>query len=695
MKKKLSAEDLIKQQSDEQDSFEGSQRVRKRVQVIFGTDDHKGLSHTWFEILSNSIDEAKKGYGNMVKTIKHKDGSYTVIDEGRGMPIAWNERMNRYNWQNVMAKLYAGGNQGSNSEALGINGLGMTSTMYASEYFVVKSFQIDGLEYDISFKEGRVVDYETKEFFCADDEVMLSKEDGARAFGVKKQDGKIRTGTIINYKPDSSVFIVSEIETQFMIEKLNLQAMSNLGMSLILIDETELDDVGKPKEYYFKYDSIEEYIDTLIEDKDKTISSYHNFKDSGAGRDSEDRPEYNYRYEVGFLFDNDYKGERITCMHNSSHLYPNLSDNATYKSIELGFLRSIEKLINDNNGYKSTDKGKINFKDDIADSLIIVLNSFSNITSYANQTKLSISNKFIRKFTTESIKKYLDIYFTENKLESEKIMNQILINFRARIRADETKKNIKKKFNEKLTLTNRIKKFVDCISKDPKVRVLHIAEGDSALGSCKLARDSKTQALMPVRGKILNCLKADYDKIFANDIIVDLIKILKCGVEVKNKKLRDSLPEFDIKKLDFSKIIITTDADVDGFHIRMLLLMMIYKLMPQLIIQGYIYYVETPLFEITNGKDTYFAYSDDEKNSIIKGLSGNIKIERSKGLGENEPEMMWETAMNPETARTIQVTMEEFEDGLPEFLEAYMGDDLESRKEIVADAIEQYYKGSF
>ena len=343
--------------------------------------------------------------------------------------------------------------------------------------------------------------------------------------------------------------------------------------------------------------------------------------------------------------------------------------------------------IRDSNNKYTRGESKITFPD-VQDCLILVSNNFSTQTSYENQTKKAITNKFIQEAMTEFLKHQLEIYFIENPDEAVKIAEQVLINKRSRENAEKTRLNIKKNLAGNIDLVNRVEKFVDCRSKDVSRRELYIVEGDSALGSVKMARDAEFQAVIPVRGKILNCLKADYNRIFKNEIITDIIKLLGCGVEVKTKANKE-LSMFHLDGLRWNKIVICTDADVDGFQIRTLILTMLYRLCPTLIREGYVYIAETPLFEITcrekGGEKTWFAYSEREKADILKELSGKkVNVQRSKGLGENDPEMMWMTTMNPETRRLIRVLPEDAEETARVF-DLLLGDNLSGRKDYIAE----------
>ena len=629
-------------------SLKGADRVRKRPSVIFGSDGLEGCQHSVFEILSNSIDEAREGYGNIIEIKKFKDSSIEIKDYGRGIPVDYNQNEGRYNWELVFCELYAGGkylnNSGENYEySLGLNGLGLCSTQYASEFMDVEIIR-DGYIYKLTFEKGENVG----EF-------------------VKERTGKKQTGTTIKWKPDLEVFTDINIPVNYFLDILKKQAIVNSGLKFILFDEES------GETYEFLYDNgIVDYIKEV--NNDKNFTDICVLASEARGKDREDKPEYKLKFELAFCFNNDTNLTEY--YHNSSFLeYGGSPD----KAVKLAFVSAIDSYIKTLGLYKKDEK-KIIFSD-IEDSLVLISNSFSTITSYENQTKKSINNKFIADYMNDFFKKQLEVYFIENKTEADKIANQILANKRSRETAEKTRLNIRKKLTGNLDISNRVEKFVNCRTKDINLRELYIVEGDSALGSVKLGRDAEFQAIMPIRGKPLNCLKADYEKIFNSDTIVDLIKVLGCGVEIKTKH-NTEFNSFNLDQLRWNKIIICTDADVDGFQIRTLILTMLFRLVPTLIDTCKVFIAESPLYEITSGKKTYFAYSDKEKNSIVSKISGKYKIQRSKGLGENEPEMMWQTTMNPETRKLIAVVPEDLEKTQHMF-DVLLGDDIKGRKEFI------------
>ena len=634
-------------------SLKGADRVRKRPAVIFGSDDLEGCKHAMFEILSNSIDEAREGYGKVIEVRRYLDHSIEVNDYGRGIPVDYNPVEQRYNWELVFCELYAGGKynnmDGENYEfSLGLNGLGSCATQYSSSYM------------DVTVKRDNTV-------------FSLHFEKGENIGGLKKQEATDKkTGTRIRWLPDLDVFTDINIELEYFITVLKKQAVVNPGLTFKLFDEKE---DGSFTQYDFLYkDGMVDYIKEINEGKEFT--SIHQVACERVGKDRSDKKDYKVKMNFAFCFNNHVN--LLEYYHNSSFLEHGGSPD---KAVRTAFVYAIDKYIKQLGKYGKNDS-KITFND-IEDSLILVSNSFSTYTSYANQTKKAITNKFIQDAMTEFLKEQLEIYFVENKQEADKIVEQILVNKKSREQAEKTKLNIKGKLTSKMDITSKINKFVDCRTKDVEKREVYIVEGDSAKGSCVQGRNAEFQAIMPIRGKILNCLKAEYDKIFKSDIIIDLMKVLGCGVEINLKHSKD-LSAFDIDKLRWDKIIICTDADVDGFQIRTLILTMIYRLAPTLIEMGKVYIAESPLFEITAGKETFFAYDEKEKTEIIDKIEGKFTIQRSKGLGENEPEMMWQTTMNPETRRLIKVMPDDAKK-TQEMFELLLGDNIQGRKDYIRD----------
>ena len=633
--------------------LKGAERVRKRPSVIFGSDGLEGCEHAVFEILSNAIDEAREGFGNIITVTRYEDKSIEVEDFGRGCPVDWNEKEQRYNWELIFCEMYAGGkyknNEGENYEySLGLNGLGACATQYASEYMDVTIWR-DGKKYTLHFRQGEVVG-------------------GLESAPADRK----KTGTTIRWRPDLEVFTDIDVPESYFQDVLHRQAVVNRGVTFRL--RVQRGGTFETTDYCYA-DGILDYVKELAGEDALTVPTF--IETERRGRDRADKPEYKVKISAAFCFSN--RVNDIEYYHNSSWLE---YGGAPEKATKSAFTSAIDAYIKQQGKYQKSES-KISFQD-VQDCLILVTNCFSTITSYENQTKKAITNKFIQEAMTEFFRAQLEIYFIEHKTEADRVMEQVLINKRSRETAEKARLNIKKKLTGNVDLANRVQKFVDCRSKDVSRREIYIVEGDSALGACKLSRDAEFQGIMPVRGKILNCLKADYPRIFKSEIITDLLKVLGCGVEVPGKFVKD-LNAFDINNLRWNKVILCTDADVDGFQIRTLILTMIYRLCPTLIREGYVYIAETPLFEITCGEKTWFAYTDKEKNDIVKTLEGKrYKVDRSKGLGENDPEMMWLTTMNPETRRLIKVMPEDAEATARSF-DLLLGDNLQGRKDHIAE----------
>ncbi len=635
-------------------SLKGPDQVRKRPAVIFGSDDIEGCQHSVFEILSNSIDEAREGFGDKIVVTRYLDHSVEIQDFGRGIPVDYNTKEKKFNWELVFCTLYAGGKYskgGDNSYgySLGLNGLGLCATQFASE-FMEAEIHRDGFCYKLNFKKGKLVGQMEKEPY--------SKRD---------------TGSRIKWRPDLKVFTDIAVPLEYYQDIIKRQAIVNSGIKFILknqLNKTQFETF----EYHYE-NGITDYVTEIAEDS--AMTAVQSWQTERVGRDREDHKDYKVLITSALCFSN--KSQKKEYYHNSSWLE---HGGAPEKAVRNAFTYQIDSYLKTNGKYTKSDP-KIKFED-IEDCLVLVVSSFSTETSYENQTKKAITNKFIQEAMTDFFKHQLEIYFIENRTEAEKIANQVLINMRSRVKAEVTRQTIKKSLTTSNDLANRVQKFVDCRAKNAEERELFIVEGDSALGACKQARDSEFQALMPVRGKILNCLKCEYDKIFKSEIITDLVKVLGCGVEVKSKHMK-GLAEFNLDLLRYNKVIICTDADVDGFQIRTLILTMIYRLMPTLIEEGKVFIAETPLYEINTKDQVWFAYTEQEKTAAIEEI-GNAKytVQRSKGLGENEAEMMWLTTMNPKTRRLVEILPEDAE-RTAQIFDMLLGDNLAGRKEHIAD----------
>lgn len=619
-------------------------------------------NHTFLEILGNAIDEHRAGYGNKIIVTKNKDGSVTIRDFGRGVPMGKNSD-GEWSYKKVFDELWAGGKYKNNEEdggsylySLGTNGVGATGTNYTSDFFKATAFAQDGNIYHVEYEKG---------------------VEWANGLQIRKNEEGEKVGTEITWRPSAEVFRgKGEIDDEFIVKTLKDQAVVNGGLKFIFKNHK----TSEESVYYYE-NGVIDYIKSISSNEHALTDVIH-FSTEQKGKDNENDKDYKIKADIYFTFNRETSFSRY--YHNSSWLE---NGGTPEDFIKNSFTFVIDKFLKENNLYNKNEK-KISF-DDIADSLIIVTSTYSTISLFIDQTKKKINSDFMKVAITKWLREQLEVYFTENPMEADKIVKQVLINKRSREKAEQARLNIKKKLQSTVNnITNRVDGFVNCTSKDNTKTELVLVEGKSALGAAKQGRNSEFQAIYALRGKILNCLKSNYDKIFKNDIIVDLLKILGCGVEIKSKHNKE-LNSFDINNLRWSKIIIITDADVDGYHIRTLLLALFYRLTPTLIKEGKIYIVESPLYEIINNDKSYFAYSDQEKDEIVSRLKGKFIVQRSKGLGENTPEMMWETTMNPETRRLIQVTMEDVEE-MQKYFDLFLGDDLQGRKDYIETHLHEY-----
>ena len=640
--------DSIRQLKDEE-------RVRLRPAVIFGSDGLDGCAHAAFEILSNSVDEARQGYGDLITLTAFADGSIQVEDNGRGCPLDWNPSEKRFNWELVFCELYAGGkynnNQGGDYDfSLGTNGLGSCATQYASEYMDVTVWR-DGNKYSLHFKKGKVVGAKKK------------------ALQVEPSDEN-RTGTTIKWRPDLEVFTSIDIPADWYRETMRRQAVVNANVTFRLrLEGPE----GFTEEDFCYPKGIEDYVLEKVGADYLTEPFF--IQADRRGRDRDDLPDYNVKITACLCFSRTFQMQEY--YHNSSWLE---NGGSPEKAARSALTSALDTYIKSQDKYTKNETA-IKWQD-VQDCLVLVTNCFSTQTSYENQTKKAINNRFIQQAMTAFFKERLTTYLIENKEAAGKIIEQVLINKRSRENAEKTRQSIKTNLQQKTDMANRVQKFIDCRSKDKGRREVYIVEGDSAAGAIRTSRDAEFQGVMPVRGKILNCLKEDYPRIFKSDIIMDLLRVLGCGVEVKDKRMKN-LGTFDLDNLNWSKVIICTDADVDGYHIRTLILTMLYRLVPTLIDEGYVYIAESPLYEINCKEKTYFAYTELEKNAILTEIGDQkCSINRSKGLGENDPDMMWLTTMNPETRTLKQITLEDAVHA-DEVFTVLMGDKVEPRRDFI------------
>ncbi|MEM4385423.1 MAG: toprim domain-containing protein [Candidatus Anstonellales archaeon] len=626
-------------------SLKNEEQVRKRPAVMLGNNGIKGVYQAIYEIIANSIDEAREGYGNQIRVSMFKDGIVEVSDDGRGVPMGWNEKEGKYNWELVFCTLYASGKYDDSNykDSAGLNGVGATATQYASEFMEVYSTR-DGKTYIMKFEKGRPV-------------------------GSLKEVSPIRegTGTTIRFKPDREVFTgVKEIvlEPAYFIDLLRRQAMLHDGLEFIYYHE----ELGKSISIRYE-NGIRDFIQASC--NKSLLKEVVEFRGSAYGTDDEEINPEKYKVDMRLAFTFSRESSLLEMYHNGIHLH---LGGVTLDALKNSMVKAFEDYAKSIGKLQKNDK--ILFRD--IESILVAVgdtNAPGNRTFFEHQTKAAIHNPFIKQAYQEFIYNNLMVWLKNNE-EGEVVLEEVLANKRAREEADRVSKKVVQNLSKGVGFGNKPKKFVDCSGKSG--RELYIVEGDSALGSCKLARNAEFQAIMPIRGKIINCLKGDITEILNNDVIIDLLRVIGCGIEVESKAI-EGLPVFDINKLSWDKIIICTDADLDGMQIRCLILTMFYRLMPTLLREGKVYIVESHLYEINYKGKYYLAYSDEEKQKIIEKLIsegaklGSIKVQRSKGLGENNPDMMNISTMNPKTRRLIPVEFNSNEEEVRNCFNALLG----------------------
>lgn len=623
-------------------SLKGAERVRERVNVMFGSNNIEGAFHTVKEIIGNSLDECRAGFGSEVTVHYYNDGSISVRDFGRGVPLGWNEAENRWNWDLVFNELYAGGKYDDNSTnykfSIGLNGLGGASVQYTSEYFDVTSYN-GGTKSSMHFEKGNPVG-ELKVEPNTDNEV----------------------GTYIKWKIDNDVFPNTDFKSSTFKDYCETQAYLN-NITIYYINDNTNENI------VYKGGGIESLLKSKL--GDKVIEIYREVN-STKGINAQNK---SYTAECEIILAITEENTRSTRMffHNTSTMrdLSGMHQRAFTDAVNAFF-----KSIAENRGIRIQES-------DYREYISCIVSSYSSITSFYNQTKDAVSDYFTYEMIYNGVKKIFDVAFAKGNSSLTTLVDNVVVAAQARIRAkqiEQAERKAKKATNSR----KKAEKFKDCAEKNPYMRELYIVEGDSALGACKLARDSKFQALIPVQGKILNCLKASIEKILENKIISDLTSTVGTGIDLGESNL------FDIDNLQFDKIIICTDADVDGFQIRVLLYTMFYRLMPELLRTGHVYIAETPLFELETSKGSIFAYTVEEKDSLLKSLPSqgiSVKhINRSKGLGENTPAMMRQTTMMPETRRLIQLNIDIKDEIVRELSTILFGNDYgNNRKEYIKE----------
>lgn len=644
--------------------------VRKNPAQYAGRSDKSGAFTTVREIVSNSIDEfkarliaerkgelEKEGFnlnsGTKISITYNADNTITVKDNGRGVPLAFNNKEQEYNYVLIYMRLNAGGKFDKEEEnssgydfSIGLHGVGSALTVLSSSYAKVTSIR-DGKQYEIAFEEGEPVGDLVEIDNTTDD-----------------------NGTTVQWIPSLQVFDENDLPKEWFTHYAEEQAIVNKGLTI----EVKYKD-DEPDVYYYE-NGIVDYVKECSEKSFTTLRYLET--DIIVGRDRKDRDDYRSRYEIAYLFDNE--NPRVESYHNSSYLK---NGGSPHEAIRLAFRSTIDKKIEELNLYEKKEE-KISF-DDIMDSLIVVTNSYSTHTAYENQTKFAITNLFIKTKMTQLIRDDLEIYFTEFADEAEKICKQVLANKRSREKAEKTRLDVRKKLSGEIGTfsAGALKDFKNCSSKDKSKNILAICEGKSALSAMMDGR-TKHHAIYPIRGKILNVSKAQIDAILENKEIMEIFKILGCGMAIG--KEGSSTYTFDESKLNFDKIAIYVDADEDGMgSIFPLLLNVFWRLAPKLILSGRVYLGVTPKYEVATVDEVFYAMNDSELEVVKKDL-GNKKYEIHyiKGLAELSAEGM-EMSMSLERDNLIRIVVEDHEKSIG-FLDTYMGSDIEPRQKLILES---------
>lgn len=638
-------------------SWSDLQAIRNRPANTLGSDDITGAKHVLLELTGNSLDEAKGGFGDTVVITKYKDLSLSVEDKGRGVPMQFNDVENEWNYYLVFGRLHSGGKYEKEdgdayADAVGLSGLGAAAAQLSSEYFYVRSRR-DGYCYEIETKDGEFVN-----------ELKETKEDYDS------------TGTFIKWRSSLDVFTDIDIPIEDIKEYAEEQSIVNKGIKMIVVDEAN----NEVFEYFYE-NGIIEYMNNYVEKDAFTDIQY--WESKARGKDHENRKEYSSKYQIAFCFSN--QKPMLKAYHNSSYLK---HGGVTHDAVKTAFTYTIDKLIKTQGKYNKNEK-KITFAD-IEDSIAVIVNTYSTHTSYENQTKFAINNKFIKEYLTEFLKDKLEVYFIENPIEADKVVNQVLVNSRARQKAEKTRTTAIKQLSQEVKDSrSRPEKFLPCRSKNKDEVELILIEGDSAMNSVKNSRNSKIQCVYPLKGKSLNVLKANLDKIIKNNEIIDVFQILNCGMEYNGKAIK-GIKKFNIDDLKVNKIIVFSDEDEDGMHIRSLLIAIFYILAPKIIENGHLHVLESPLYKIENKNNLHLVYSEKEKNELVKTLSGKTNVQRFKGLGGLNASMLSKTAMHPENRRLTQITMDDAKRA-KEVIEMFMDEDVEDRKAFIQEHGDKYF----
>ncbi|GAA2714244.1 DNA topoisomerase (ATP-hydrolyzing) subunit B [Aeromicrobium ponti] len=612
--------------------LEGLEAVRKRPGMYIGSTSAKGLHHLVWEIVDNSIDEALAGYCSEINVMIEKDNSITVVDNGRGIPVGIHEKMGRPAVEVIMTVLHAGGKFGGGGYKVsgGLHGVGASVVNALStvlEVFVHR----DGKKYYQKFERGVP---------SADLEVIGEAD---------------HTGTTIHFKPDSEIFTETlEYDYETLANRIRELAFLNRGLTITIEDKRQ---ENKKNEYMYE-GGIKSYVEHL----NRTKEVLHDEPIYIEGEREGITVEVSIQYNDGFT-------SNIYSFANNIHTY----EGGTHES---GFKTALTRVINDyarkNGVFKESDANLSG--EDVREGLTAIVSVKHPDPQFEGQTKTKLGNSEVRAATDTIFSEALEKFMLENPTVARKIVEKGLMAARARLAAKKARELTRRK--SALEVSSLPGKLADCSSKDPSISELYVVEGDSAGGSAKQGRDRHFQAILPLKGKILNVEKARLDKILSNNEVRAIITAIGTGIG----------EDFDISKARYHKIVIMTDADVDGAHIRTLLLTFFYRYMRQIIEAGYIYIAQPPLYKIQQGKRIEYAYNDRELEKTLAELPSQPKpgIQRYKGLGEMNPGQLWETTLDPDTRTLLQVNLEDAIES-DETFEILMGDKVEPRRNFIEE----------
>ncbi|HPS56495.1 MAG TPA: DNA topoisomerase (ATP-hydrolyzing) subunit B [Spirochaetota bacterium] len=616
--------------------LEGLDAVRKRPAMYIGSTDGYGLHHLVYEIVDNSIDEALAGYCDNISVVIHKDNSVEVVDNGRGIPVDMHPIYKKPALEIVLTKLHAGGkfNNDTYKVSGGLHGVGVSVVNALSKKFMVEVYR-DNLKYTQSYSKGAPLG-ELK----------------------KAGESKIR-GTKIHFWPDDEIFETIEYNFDTLSRRLRELAFLNAGIKITLRDERELKEkTAKGTEHVFQFKGgIVSFVQYLNENKTPIIKKpvyFHTIKDK-------------IDIEIAIQYIDTYNENVFTYANNI-----NTKEGGTHL---IGFRSALTRVLNDYLKKGKFDKNVVQLSgDDVREGLVAIISVKLPEPQFEGQTKMKLGNGDVKGIVESATHENLSLYFDENPQDVKKIIEKCILGARARIAAKKARDLTRRKSAlENDTLPG---KLADCSESDATKCELYIVEGDSAGGSAKMGRDRNFQAILPLRGKILNVEKARLDRILSNEEIKNLITAIGTGIGDE---------EFDIKKARYHKIVIMTDADVDGAHIRTLLLTFFFRYMQELIRSGFIYIAQPPLYSIKSGKDLNYVYSDDEKDNILKKYKDQkTTIQRYKGLGEMNPEQLWDTTMDPDHRTMLQVRIDDDIEAESVF-SVLMGDAVEPRRKFIED----------